>query len=132
MTMAIVDAIIDLGGSAANFLDMMGGASAEEAAALADVALEKVADDPSIQVVLMNLSLVASPIGPFVEGFERAFSEHPPRVPVVGCVRAAGAAVLTMSIAEASRRIERLGVALCPDLETAIKRAIAIAEPEAA
>lgn len=128
MTMAIVDAIADLGGSAANFLDMMGGASADEAAALAGVTLEKVAEDPSIQAVLMNLSLVASPIGPFVEGFERAFREHPPRVPVVGCVRAGGAAVLTMPIAEASRRIAALGVELHPDMETAIKRAIAIAE----
>lgn len=127
MTMAIADAIIEHGGSPANFLDTIGGANADGAFSLADAALDKVARDPNVRVLLVNLSLVASPMAPFVEGFERAFRQNPPRVPVVGIVRGTGAATASMSMHDARERMERLGIELYDSIQEAILASIRVA-----
>lgn len=126
MTMAIVDAIRHHGGSPANFVDVMGGINADSARSLAAIVLEHVEADPSVMALLVNVSLTASPIAPFVEGFEEAFRDSPPRVPALGCVRGTGAAVLSMPLAEARARLEALGVRLLPTLDEAIREAVAV------
>ena len=130
MTMAIADAIIHFGGTPANFLDTIGGADADGAAALASVVLEKVANDHTIRALLLNLSLVASPMAPFVNGFERAFHARPPRVPVVGVVRGTGAATASIPLSEARTRIRALGVILFDTIEQAVRASVARARDE--
>lgn len=132
LTMAILDALHAQGVRPANFVDAPGGASVERVTALAELILEKAATDPTVRVVLLNVVIAGTSLATVVSGFEEAFRRRPPAVPVVGAVRAGGAATQELSLEEGRRRLEAIGVELAPDTPAAIARAVALAKAAAA
>ncbi|HEY8416700.1 MAG TPA: ATP-grasp domain-containing protein [Limnochordales bacterium] len=128
LTMAILDAIHAHGVRPANFVDVSGGASLERIIALGELILEKAATDPRVRVVLLNVVIAGTSLATVIAGFEEAFRRRPPAVPVVGCVRATGAATHELSLEEGRRRLAALGVELVEDTPTAVARAAALAK----
>lgn len=124
-TMALLDAIQHHGGRPANFLDAAGGSGPETLRHMVDLVLEKVATDDRVKAVVLNVTVAGTPLESFVKGATAALSQRPPRVPIFGCVRAAAAAVRTMSLAEGETILSGHGVRLFPDLRQAVLAAVA-------
>ncbi len=124
-TMALLDAIRHYGGRPANFLDAAGGSGPETLRHMVDLVLEKVADDERVRAVVLNVTVAGTPLESFVKGATVALGQRPPRVPIFGCVRAASAAVRTMSLADGEAILSGHGVRLFPDLRQAVQAAIA-------
>lgn len=124
-TMALLDAIQHHGGRPANFLDAAGGSGPETLRHMVDLVLEKVATDERVKAVVLNVTVAGTPLESFVKGATVALSQRPPRVPIFGCVRAAAAAVRTMSLAEGAAILSDHGVRLFPDLRQAVLAAVA-------
>lgn len=124
-TMALLDAIQHYGGRPANFLDAAGGSGPETLRHMVDLVLEKVAGDERVKAVVLNVTVAGTPLESFVKGAAAALSLRPPRVPIFGCVRAAAAAVRTMSLADGAAILSGHGVQLLPDLRQAVVAAVA-------
>lgn len=124
-TMALLDAIQHYGGRPANFLDAAGGSGPETLRHMVDLVLEKVATDERVKAVVLNVTVAGTPLESFVKGATVALSQRPSRVPIFGCVRAAAAAVRTMSLAEGAAILSGHGVQLFPDLRQAVLAAVA-------
>lgn len=124
-TMALLDAIQHYGGRPANFLDAAGGSGPETLRHMVDLVLEKVATDDRVKAVVLNVTVAGTPLESFVKGATAALSQRPPRVPIFGCMRAAAAAVRTMSLAEGEAILSGHGVRLFPDLRQAVLAAVA-------
>ncbi len=127
ITMALLDAMHALGARPANFLDAPGGSGSEVAAEMVRLVLDKADVDPRVRVIFVNLSLSGTSLKPVVEGFEEALRRRAPRVPMVGCVRATGAATLGLSAEAGVHRLRQLGIELHPDPRTALVRAVELA-----
>jgi succinyl-CoA synthetase beta subunit len=93
LVMGTLDAVRDAGGSAANFLDVGGGAKA----AVVRAALEIVLSNPRVRSVLINIFGGITRGDEVAHGILEVLSEHPARVPLV--IRLSG------TQAEAGRRI---------------------------
>ena len=129
-TMALLDAIQHYGGRPANFLDAAGGSGPETLRHMVDLVLEKVAVDERVKAVVLNVTVAGTPLESFVKGATAALGQRPSRVPIFGCVRAAAAAVRTMSLTEGETVLSGHGVRLFPDLRQAVLAAVACARGE--
>ncbi len=129
-TMALLDAILHHGGRPANFLDAAGGSGPETLRHMVDLVLEKAATDERVKAVVLNVTVAGTPLESFVKGAAAALGQRPSRVPIHGCVRAAAAAVRTMSLEEGRAVLAEYGIRLYPDLRQAVLAAIAVARED--
>lgn len=127
ITMTILDMIKHFGGSAANFLDMMGGVGPEVFSEATDIVITKANSDPVVKVIFININLSATPLEGVVRGFSQGFARRTPKVPVVAFIQATDAAVINMSLDEGRRRLEKIGIKMYSELEDAIKAAVSVA-----
>jgi succinyl-CoA synthetase beta subunit len=117
LAMATMDALALYGGEPANFLDIGGGARAEEVGR----ALGLVLDDPRVGVVLINIFGGITRGDEVARGLLEALEELSPSVPLV--VRLAGTDAV-----EGLRLLERAGVHSAESMESAAKLAVELTE----
>lgn len=127
-TMMVCDSIKVMGGKPANFMDTTGGQGSSIYYEMCKYVVENANNDDRIKVILLNITLTASPVKSAVDGFEQALQEVPSRVPVVSCIRASGAATITMSLKEGKEILSKLNVEVIDRLDNAVKRVIEIAK----
>jgi succinyl-CoA synthetase beta subunit len=118
LAMATVDILSHLGGRAANFLDVGGGADAEKVAA----ALRLILQDPAVKTILVNIfgGILRCDVFAqgFIQGVKLAGADLPMVVRLVGTNRDEGRRILAES---------DLRVIVEDELEAAAARAVAIA-----
>lgn len=127
-TMMVCDSIKVMGGKPANFMDTTGGQGSSIYYEMCKYVVENANNDDRIKVILLNITLTASPVKSAVDGFEQALQEVPSRVPVISCIRASGAATITMSLKEGKEILSKLNVEVIDRLDNAVKRVIEIAK----
>ncbi len=127
-TMMVCDSIKVMGGEPANFMDTTGGQGPSVYYDMCKYVVENAINDPKIKVILINITLTASPVKAAVEGFKKALEETASRVPVVACIRASGAATLAMSLEEGKEVLNKVNVEVIDDLKDAVERVIEIAK----
>lgn len=120
MTMMVIDTIKYMGGEPANFADIAGGASKQNLKDMALQVFQKAANDSSIKTVLVTFTLVAHPLRSAVEAVVEAYQEVCPPVPVYASIRAASAALISMSMKEAVSSFKDVGINWCENLDEAI------------
>ena len=120
MTMMVIDTIRYMGGDPANFADIAGGASKQNLKDMALQVLQKSVTDSKIKAVLVTFTLVAHPLRFAVEAVVEACQEVRPQVPVFASIRAASAALISMSMEEAVAALKEVGVHWCENLDEAI------------
>ncbi len=127
-TMALLDAIRQSGGRAANFIDAPGGTGPETLRQMVNLVLEKTETDPQVRAILVSVTLSGTSLRSFVDAVVAALEARPPRVPVYGCIWAAGAATLEMSLRDGRAVLQAHGVRVLPDLRQAVQATVAHAE----
>lgn len=127
-TMMVCDSIKVLGGEPANFMDTTGGQGSSIYYDMCKYVVENANKDEKIKVILLNITLTASPVKSAVEGFKQALDEVKSRVPVVACIRASGAATLAMSLEEGKEILRQVNVEIIDRLEDAVKKVVEIAK----
>lgn len=127
-TMMVCDSIKVMGGEPANFMDTTGGQGSSIYYEMCKHVVENANQNERIKVILLNITLTASPVKSAVEGFKQALEEVPSRVPVVSCIRASGAATITMSLEEGKEILSKLNAEVIDRLGDAVKRVIEIAK----
>jgi len=120
LVMATLDAVKNAGGSAANFLDVGGGAKE----AVVKAALEIVLSNPRVKSVLINIFGGITRGDEVARGILDVIAEHPPHVPLV--IRLSG------TEAEAGRAIlEGAPLVSRPSMDEAAAEAVRLArEPQ--
>lgn len=113
--MAVMDRIFQLGGKPANFLDIGGGARAEQV----EIAFEILFSDPEIEVILVNIFSGVLRVDSFVEGFKLASEGRKTYPPLV--LRIDGD-----NTEEGLRAFKKAGIKFykAKDMEISIKKAI--------
>lgn len=127
-TMMVCDSIKVMGGEPANFMDTTGGQGSTVYYDMCKFIVENAINDSRIKVILINITLTASPVKAAVEGFKKALDETASRVPVVACIRASGAATLAMSLEDGKNILRQANVEVIDKLQDAVKRVIEIAK----
>lgn len=120
MTMMVIDTIKYMGGEPANFVDVAGGASKQNLKDMALQVMQRAVDNPDMKGVLATFTLVAHPLRSAVEAVVEAYQEIKPSVPVLVAIRAASAALISMSNEEAKKLLEDAGIIWCEYLDEAI------------
>ncbi len=124
MTMMVIDTIKYMGGEPANFTDVAGGASKQNLKDMALQVMQRAVDNSDMKAVLATFTLVAHPLRSAVEAVVEAYQEINPSVPVLVSIRAANAALISMSKEEAKKMIEDAGITWCENLDEAIARVV--------
>jgi len=113
-----------MGGEPANFTDVAGGASKQNLKDMALQVMQRAVDNSDMKAVLATFTLVAHPLRAAVEAVVEAYQEINPSVPVLVSIRAANAALISMSKEEAKKMIEDAGITWCENLDEAIARVV--------
>ncbi len=123
--MGILDAISICGGTAANFLDIVGGQALKEAVkGVVDMAR----NDHKVKSIVFSFILSATSLGPFVDALFEAISERPLDIPVFASLRASSAALRDMDMETAVAKLTGVGVKMYDDLRMAVKEAVKCGE----
>jgi len=118
--MGTMDAIRNAGGSAANFLDIGGGAQAE----LVKKSYDLVVSDPKVKALFINIFGGITRGDEVAKGILDVIRAHPPRVPLV--VRLSG------TEAEAGRKLlEQAPLESCETMDEAAAEAVRLAKETA-
>ncbi len=113
LTMATMDMVKKFGGEPGNFLDIGGGGDTAKTLA----ALEIVHDNPKVKVILLNILGGITACDEVAEALTQFMSKHPEREMAV---RLRG-----NNQDKAEQMLAKSGLKLIPDLETAVKDAVA-------
>lgn len=124
MTMMVIDTIKYMGGEPANFVDVAGGASKQNLKDMALQVMQRAVDNPNMKAILATFTLVAHPLRSAVEAVVEAYQEIKPGVPVLVSIRAASAALISMSNEEAKNKVQDAGLIWCEYLDEAIARVV--------
>ncbi len=128
MTMMVIDTIKKRGGSPANFADIVSGASKENLKDLSLRVMRNSLADPDSKVIFATFTLVAHPLRNAVEAVVEAYNEVKPKVPVIASIRAANAALISMSMQEAVDTLKKNGVIWYDHLDEAIEQVVKISK----
>jgi len=125
LTLTALDLVAESGGRAANFSELRGGLGPEQVKANFELILDFADATPSVTSILLVASLVGTPIRAFVTGVADALKERRGARPlrVASAVHATGAALYTMSLAEAREAMRDVGVAWYDDVREAARYA---------
>ncbi len=119
LTMSLLDAVGVFGSSAANFLDTGGGASTAKTHEAMRILQERSLRDDRVRARLIMLSLAITRAREAAAGIIQAVQELPDDpVPTIAVVHGIGAEEAQQMLAEA-------GIAVAPDVRTAIELAVA-------
>jgi succinyl-CoA synthetase beta subunit len=128
MTMMVIDTVKYMGGEPANFVDIAGGASKQNLKDMALQVMQKVVSNPDIKTLLITFTLVAHPLRSAVEAVVEAYQEIKPSVPVYVNIRAASAALISISFEEAIKILKDAGFIWCDYLDEAIAQVIEVSK----
>lgn len=120
-TMALLDMMHHYGLRPANFCDAMGGSGPDVMAAIADLVIRRANEDDAVRAVLFNIIVTATPLENVVNGVIQAFTRRPCTKPVVGSLRASDAAVLRMSLADGTAKLEGIGFRMFTEVRDALE-----------
>ena len=124
MTMMVIDTIKYMGGEPANFADIAGGASKQNLKDMALQVFQRAVNDSAIRAVLVTFTLVAHPLRSAVEAVVEALQETQISVPVYASIRAASAALISMSMEDAVCLLKEAGINWCDNLDEAIAEVV--------
>lgn len=123
-TMMVMDTIKSLGGAPSNFADIVSGASKENLKELSRRVMQDSIDNSDAKAIIATFTLVAHPLRNAVEALVEAMQELKPKVPVIASFRAAGAALISMSLQEAFDILKTYNIDCYDRLEDAIQKAV--------
>jgi succinyl-CoA synthetase beta subunit len=117
LVMSTLDVVAQAGGSAANFLDVGGGAQAQE---IVD-ALEVITSDPKVRAILFNIFGGITRTDDVANGIVAATRQFKVEVPIV--IRLTGT-----NEAEAIRILEGVGMRALSDMDQAVEQVVKLAK----
>ncbi len=127
-TMMLVDTIKYLGGSPANFIDIIGSNNYEVIVNLYIDLLKKFEEDNIIKAIMINFTLTAQPLENYVATIAEAIEKVKPHKKLISCIRASGAAVKNMNLKKGNEMLKEVGVITYRSLEEAVNECVRLSK----
>ena len=122
--MLILDQITAAGGQPANFMDMGGNSSPLAREKIMDVVLYKAEQQSGIAAILIAFVLTSKPLHFTIDAIRNAFTKRPSPCPVFAWICAGQVATENLSIEQARRQLEEVGINTFAHLADAVAAAV--------